>query len=124
MREIKFRIYHEKNKYFYYHQNENCCVWDDLWGTYPENINQYTELKDKNEKEIYEGDIITKYGIPTIVMFGIYDNYSHDPEMLVEGNGFYLQHINSNEISKFVYMGSEEIIGNIYENPELLVNKQ
>ena len=64
---------------------------------------QFTGLHDKNGKEIYEGDVVIFGGskIPKVMEF-------------VRG-GFWLDGI---------YGGAEayrmEVIGNIYENPELL----
>lgn len=82
---------------------------------------QYTGLKDKNNMEIYEGDMLKHpYGGIGVVRFHknwgafYYDMYSSRDEYgdIVQSrasNPFY------NDTNKF------EIIGNIYENPDLAI---
>lgn len=80
---------------------------------------QFTGLKDKEGKEIYEGDILknttqrhqmsyekTPHPIVTNICVVTWDN--HWAEF---------------KITKESEIGDLEIIGNIYENPELLENK-
>lgn len=75
---------------------------------------QFTGLKDKNGKEIYEGDICNcrEYGC-----FGII-KWSEDEAgfyfYVVYGDGTF------DEESVYDYADELEVIGNIYENPELL----
>ena len=72
---------------------------------HPESVGQYTGLKDENEREIYEGDIV-KHAI-----WG--DVY----EIMFEDGGF---HVLSSYDFQTINEYPLEVIGNIYENPELL----
>lgn len=66
-------------------------------------IEQYTGLKDKNGKEIYEGDIIR-------VSYG----YNYEVRQFRTG----AWRIGRDDLC--VWADSSEVIGNVHENPELL----
>lgn len=133
MRDIKFRLPHyytNNNKFAYFTQwgRVSECMYDFISPansnqTYIKQDEQYTGLKDKNEKDIYQGDIVKDFcGWIRVVVFyeGIYflksveDSWSEFIEKDVdvdEGDMYFL--------NKRRAVGSE-IIGNIHENLELL----
>lgn len=88
----------------------------------PETVGQYTGLKGKRCKKIFEGDIIRTsiyYGNEIgVIRHGEYDIYSRN----VFG-GYYCVDKTSALIS-WTSSWSHEVIGTIYDNPELLEVKQ
>ncbi|RXI56953.1 YopX family protein [Clostridium tetani] len=75
-------------------------------------VGQYTGLKDKNRVEIYEGDIV-KFDNNN---FEVYQHPSGD----WQAGGYSIWE----NISEDGIENEWEVIGNIYENPELLEVKQ
>jgi uncharacterized phage protein (TIGR01671 family) len=121
MREIKFRVW-DKEKNNWYHPSPFTLKQAMSYTWVHENpfadlvFMQYTGLKDKNGKEIYEGDILeTKKGIYHEAHWGSKCGFA-----VATKNKW------APTKSKFVYKsmlwGAENgvVIGNAYENPGLL----
>ena len=83
------------------------------WRTFEEiELMQSTGLKDKNGVEIFEGDVLTSNVQPCKMVNPIKDGYG---VVRFENGMFKL-----GAISLVTFISKMEVIGNIYENPELL----
>lgn len=122
MRELKFRVWSESDKEY----RRDCklkylftsstglpsTAYSDEGDRF--DIEQYTGLKDKNGKEIYEGDIV---------------DYDDDGECIgivkYDAPEFYLDADATNWARMFLKGAPhQKVIGNIHENPELVKEKE
>ena len=95
-------------------------------------IMQYTGLNDKNGKEIYEGDVVrVTGGTDTNNEIGqvLYEAYHPDYDNPPFSTGAFLvgcsaQHGKPSHRMYWRYIDEAEVIGSIYENPELLTKPE
>ena len=123
MREIKFRGKDIKNNKWRYGDFirysevkstiiENLLDTKEWYDVDSKTLGQYTGLKDKNEKEIYEGDIVKT----------VCKGEKDIGKVIYEYNGFTIDVMNMNRYYGRVHLLESfvEVIGNIHDNPELL----
>lgn len=124
MRDIKFRgrrlsdgqwvygyYYHVGTPYpaIVYATKEGLCGEDTVT---PDTVGQYTGLRDRNGKEIYEGDICSG---GMLRCNGGYSTYTDKATVSFQDGIFKL-----GSISLISFASQTEVIGNVHENPELL----
>lgn len=148
MREIKFRAWNkEKEIMVYGNEDDSEEYWDGVISSDVDMVNsllrynppfeyiwmQYTGLKDKTDREIYEGDIIH-------CVHWFFDGNEIEEHFTASvgfrDGSFTLENINSRYYSSYTFEENGkgicwigdinyceedyEIIGNIYKNPDLL----
>ena len=112
MREIKFRAWYKEKKVMI------GDIQDDLtcnlaWYSKQFILMQYTGLHDTSDREIYEGDIVKATGsLQGFVMCVVWGKMDA---------GWRVNYHNGRDVQDWLCMYKRvELIGNIYENPELL----
>lgn len=122
MREIKFRAWVKDgkeivdveeidfmNKVINYIYNDYKNNEQEIIGAYFEDIEllEYSGLKDMKGKEIYEGDIL-------------FESFSEEYFKVVFENGSFRAEVDEYSLDLEDYAHICEVVGNIYENPELM----
>ena len=137
MREYKFRVWDTENKemlkvqeldfedtFYGGRLSIRTDQYNDYFDIEDMILMQYTGLKDKNGKEIYEGDIVKvklykgeeeKYFIGKVEYFG--SNFIVDTD---NNSEYHIYDLDGFGIDYRYNLEDCEVIGNIYDNPELL----
>ena len=149
MRKIKFRGKSANNGkwiygYFLVNHFEEHTIWGKDFGikVIPETVGQYVGLSDKTNKEIYEGDIVSFKDITNmntcnewvagfgVIKFGEYD--CNCDEYGDSHYGFYIEGYDEykrrddgkldryDNFKSVLEINHYKVIGNLYENPELI----
>ena len=85
---------------------------------------QCTGLMDKNGREIYDGDILKFKLLEDFAAFGTNEKYVEIiAPVIYEYGGFFIEQSENSIFLGQLPMSEIEVVGNIYENPELLENK-
>ena len=130
MKEIKFRVWDKEEKQIknvdsihfplgkssgkdisIYNEKEDCYEW-----VYDYKIMRYTGIEDKNKKEIYEGDILAIDDF-SFENFSEFKNYG---EIKYNNCRFYIKMKDGYHDELINVPDIYEVVGNIYENSELL----
>ena len=124
-REILFRAWDKENKKMLFNvqyiYDSKCDSFGDMLDNQDYIITQFTGLKDEEGTKIFEGDIVKHdNGKNYEVKFGFYVN-EVNCEYTVECYGWHIGKDNEFEDFEQIHNSNKiKVIGNIFENPELL----
>ena len=130
MREIKFRGINMEGQWVYGYLGKD---WDNdvsittnfdsdvlcscEYKVFPESVGQYTGLKDKNGREIYEGDLL-QHPNGVIAEIKYSDYLAAFVAVYVQNGDIEMDFLDKEIVSKC------KIVGNIYENKQLLEDEE
>ncbi len=123
MRDIKFRAFHKENEEMVYFNPEKllqdqyqaAALCSLMVSDESGHLMQSTGLQDKNGKDIYEGDLlmVKDSRICEVVFHSCAGCWDLTPRNIISS-------LPIGAVSPASYEYHTEVIGNIYENPELL----
>ena len=107
-RAIKFRAWDDKQRYMAYQGTPELETLQSFIFYFGNGeLMQFTGLLDKNGKEIYEGDVVKSPDM-TCLAYVVYNHYS------------FVLFAKDTTYDYFDYYENFEVVGNIYENKDLL----
>lgn len=113
MRELKFRVWSDTNGRMFYNVPAGRSEYEDYAVPYDiKTIMQYTGLKDATGKEVFDGDFIVNIDNENLKYLVRYDSDSNR----------YMAYADNGSVFYFgpSRMQKHKVIGNLYENPELI----
>ena len=137
MRDIKFRGQRQSDNEWIYgdllQPTELCNIYEisdcesidgSRYDVIEDTVGQYTGIKDENDIEIFEGDIID---FSYDMFVGNFNTFVAKGIVVFEEGAFYVQCLENERLTKdesyllyTINIDTIEVIGNIYDNPELL----
>jgi|APGre2960657373_1045057.scaffolds.fasta_scaffold169260_2 uncharacterized phage protein (TIGR01671 family) len=133
MRELKYRVYIPEFSELVYFDLNNFDHSDRYLDNPEHPVQQYTGMKDKYGKDIYEGDIVInttskeEYCSPAVIVWGKYEfvgfALAYKRNKLEDYHAPLIHKINGVDLVEefnLSKIGIYQIVGNVSENPELL----
>ena len=120
MREIKFRGWeYNEGRFLSWEELQEGTV-QDVFRVFE--VSQFTGLRDKKGKEVYEGDILkSRHLVPCVIEWS-FDRWTRKV-MSPKGQRNYHFHLEADFNDAQDRLLGYEVIGNIWENPSLLEAK-
>ncbi len=136
-RKINFRAWDKKNKYMFYagslsgvgdfymaRYEDKTCDGEEFYNRFSGVDYEWlqgTGMQSANNRDIFDGDIVKDDSNIAIVRFGKYQANNNRIYSNEVAYGFYLEYLSHKGVidhaTKLEYY---DVIGNIYENPELI----
>jgi uncharacterized phage protein (TIGR01671 family) len=122
---FKFRVFDKKKNTMYYEERQHKVDFEYILSQDNLVLMQCTALKDRNDKLIYEGDIVESQAIKDYVVFrnGVFTtnrNIANQPLYTLDDIFFLNLDLLNTGDTLFDILPSFKVIGNMYENKELL----